>query len=45
MLGLPNLPHVDVAIGKSADDNRKFAAGEDRQEFDFPAKSLGRSAS
>jgi len=39
MLGLPNLPHADVAIGKSADDNREIRRWGEPPKFDFPAKN------
>ncbi len=39
MLSLPNLPHVDVAIGKSADDNREIRRWREPPKFDFPAKN------
>src|SRR3989304_358466 len=39
VLGLPNLPHADVAIGKSADDNREIRRWGEPPKFDFPAKN------
>ncbi|MDP2606794.1 MAG: serine--tRNA ligase [Deltaproteobacteria bacterium] len=39
MLSLPNLPNIDVAIGKSAADNREIRRWGEPPQFDFPAKN------
>ncbi len=39
MLSLPNLPSVDVAIGKSAEGNREIRRWGEPPKFDFPAKN------
>jgi seryl-tRNA synthetase len=39
MLSLPNLPNVNVAIGKSAADNREVRRWGEPPSFDFPAKN------
>ena len=39
MLSLPNLPNVNVAIGKSAEDNREIRRWGEPPKFDFPAKN------
>ncbi len=39
MLSLPNLPNVDVAIGKSVQDNREVRRWGEPPRFDFPAKN------
>ncbi len=39
MLSLPNLPNIDVAIGKSAADNREIRRWGEPLQFDFPAKN------
>jgi seryl-tRNA synthetase len=39
MLSLPNLPNIDVAIGKSAEDNREIRRWGEPPKFDFPAKN------
>ena len=39
MLSLPNLPNIDVAIGKSAADNREIRRWGEPPKFDFPVKN------
>ena len=39
MLSLPNLPNADVAIGKSAEDNREIRRWGEPPKFDFPVKN------
>src|SRR3990170_4753940 len=39
MLSLPNLPNVNVTIGKSAEDNREIRRWGEPPKFDFPAKN------
>jgi seryl-tRNA synthetase len=37
-LGLPNLPHESVSVGKSAEDNREIRRVGTPRTFDFPSK-------
>ncbi len=39
MLRLPNLPHVDVTIGRNANDNKEVRRWGEPKTFDFPAKN------
>jgi len=39
MLSLPNLPHVNVTVGKSAEDNREIRRWGEPPKFDFPVKN------
>ena len=39
MLGLPNLPHESVPLGKSAEDNPVVRVGGDKPSFGFKPKS------
>jgi seryl-tRNA synthetase len=38
LLGIPNLPHVSVPVGKSADDNVEVRRVGEPRKFNFPAK-------
>ncbi len=38
LLGLPNLPHESVPVGKSADDNVQVRRVGEPRKFDFPVK-------
>jgi seryl-tRNA synthetase len=38
MLSLPNLPHANVAVGKSAADNKEVRRCGEPPKFDFPAQ-------
>jgi seryl-tRNA synthetase len=39
MLSLPNLPQVNVTVGKSAEDNKEIRRWGEPPRFDFPAKN------
>ena len=38
LLGIPNIPHQSVPVGKSADDNFEVRRVGEPRKFDFPAK-------
>ena len=39
MLTVPNLPHINVKVGKDADDNRELRRWGAPPQFDFPARN------
>lgn len=39
MLSLPNLPHLDVTVGRDARDNREVRRWGEPNTFEFPAKN------
>jgi len=39
MLTVPNLPHIDVNVGKDSDDNREIRRWGAPPKFDFPARN------
>jgi seryl-tRNA synthetase len=39
MLTVPNLPHIDVKVGKNSADNREVRRWGVRPQFDFPARN------
>jgi seryl-tRNA synthetase len=39
MLTVPNLPHIDVKVGKDSDDNREIRRWGASPKFDFPARN------
>ena len=39
LLSVPNLPHIDVKVGKDSEDNREVRAWGAPPEFDFPARN------
>jgi seryl-tRNA synthetase len=39
MLNVPNLPHIDVNVGKDSDDNREIRRWGAPPKFDFPARN------
>ncbi len=39
MLNVPNLPHIDVKVGKNSADNREVRRWGVRPQFDFPARN------
>ncbi|HUC97917.1 MAG TPA: serine--tRNA ligase [Candidatus Polarisedimenticolaceae bacterium] len=39
LLTVPNLPHIDVKVGKDSEDNREVRAWGAPPEFDFPARN------
>ncbi len=39
MLTVPNLPHLDVKVGKNSADNREVRRWGERPQFDFPARN------
>ncbi len=38
LLGIPNIPHQSVPVGKSADDNVEVRRAGELRKFDFPVK-------
>ncbi len=38
LLGIPNLPHQSVPVGKSSEDNEEVRRAGDPRRFDFPEK-------
>jgi len=38
LLGVPNLPHMSVPVGKSSEDNVEVRRGGEPRRFDFPVK-------
>jgi seryl-tRNA synthetase len=38
LLGIPNLPHQSVPVGKSSEDNEELRRTGDPRRFDFPVK-------
>src|SRR5918993_3553825 len=39
MLSVPNLPHIDVKVGKDSNDNREIRRWGASPKFDFPARN------
>ena len=39
MLTVPNLPNIDVKVGKNSDDNREVRRWGEPPKFDFPARN------